>query len=306
MASINLPLRIEYRTEGVTPIRDVITSLQAAEQLIGDGVELLPSFIPGLAIQRATVNVRSLTQESPLRELLLVTLIVTFQDDLKQEIPPMLERLFGLEISDQYDSILTVVVMIVLFYGVALARDAAARMLSEGPAKAQLRELERSLAEATGKTQDEVRTILKAKYAKPGPVKSLIRSVSGFFRPSHMENNAPIQLGSKTISREVVADVPYSNDTSEDDDFERFDPHSKVLLHLHATDVDKVNTGWAAVPKGVCDERLKMKLIPPVAPKDLFGKKTVTGDIVLISRMTADGFKPAEIHLTSLTKRRAS
>lgn len=303
MAEISLPLRIEYRVSGNTSLADVIAALQSAEELIADGVSLLPSFVDGVEIRQAAINMRSLTQESPLRELFLVALIVAFQDDLKQEIPPVIESLFHVKIPDSYDSLLTVMVMIVLFYGVALAKDVAAGAVSGGAAKSTLRELISELSESTGKSESEVTAILRAKYEKPGPVKKLVLSALRFFRPSHVGNNAPIAIDRHLIGSEIVKDVPFANEVSETSDFQRFEPHNDITLELHASDVDKVNSGWAAVPKGVSDARLRMRLISPVSPKDLFGKRTVRGDIVLISQMTSAGFEPVEIHLTAIAKR---
>ena len=105
------------------------------------------------------------------------------------------------------------------------------------------------------------------------------------------------------IDQSVVKDVPFANESEETSDFQRFEPHNGVTLELHASDRDKVNVGWAAVPRGLCNARLRMKLIAPVSPSDLFGKKSVKGDIVLISQMTSSGFEPVEIHLTAVTKR---
>ena len=105
MAEINLPLSIVYDTQGTTPIQDVIEALRAADILSQDAISLLPSLIDGLEVEECSLNVRAISQESPLRELFLVALIVTFQDDLSSEVPPMLEDLFKVTISEKYDSI---------------------------------------------------------------------------------------------------------------------------------------------------------------------------------------------------------
>lgn len=74
MAEIRLPLSITYQTEGRTPVGDVIIALQAADWIANDAVSLLPSLINGLKIEQSSLNVLSLTQESPLREYFFVGL----------------------------------------------------------------------------------------------------------------------------------------------------------------------------------------------------------------------------------------
>ena len=170
MANIDLPLSISFQTEGVTPISDIIQSLQATETAIQDAVSILPSLIDGLHIESEKVFVRSLSQESPLRELFLVSLIIAFQDDLKTEVPPMLETIFKTDIPDSYDTILTIVTMTVLFYGAGFLKDAAVNAVSDGKLRAQVSKLIAQLSISTGKTEDEIIAIFDAKYGSPTTV----------------------------------------------------------------------------------------------------------------------------------------
>lgn len=298
MASISVPLSIVYDTKGATPLADVIAALQAADIAINDAVSLLPSFVNGLHIENSRVNVRVLSQESPLREIFLVALIVAFQDDLNSEIPPMLEDLLKVNIPDSYDSIVTVVTMIVLFYGAGFLKDAALKLVEDGSLRRQVKNLIAQLSARTGKSEDEIRKVLEAKYGKPGPVKRLAKAVHGFFLPSQREGGVPIDFDRERVPSEVIREIPYAEEFDEKEDFERYESHSGVTLEIHAQDRDKINTGWAAVPKGLADSRLRMKLIEPVTAHDLWTKDTVVGDITLIFKITADGYVPHEIHLT--------
>ena len=115
MTEIRLPLSIVYQTEGVTPVSDIISALQATDDLVKDAVSLLPSLYGGLKIEQSSLNVRTLSQESPLREYFLLSLIVAFQDDLSEEVPAMLEDLFNITVDERFDTIVTVLFMIVVF-----------------------------------------------------------------------------------------------------------------------------------------------------------------------------------------------
>lgn len=298
MANVSLPLSITYDTSGVTPISDVIKGLQAADAAINDAVLLLPSFLDGLKIESVQVNVRSLSQESPLRELFLVSLIVAFQGNLEEEIPPMLETIFNIDIPDKYDSIVTVVTMIVLFYGASFVKDMVTKGVQDGPVRRQLNEIIDVLANRTGKSPDEIRAILDAKYSKPATVKRLSKTVSDFFLPSQREGSASVQFDRERIEPEVIKDLPYPSQHNDKEEFERFYPYYNVTLEIHAQDKDRSQTGWAAVLVGIHDKRIRMKLIEPVTVRDIWGKDTVKADVTIVSSLTADGYAPTEIHVT--------
>lgn len=210
MAEIRLPLQITYETEGVTPVADVIAALHAANEVSKEVVAILPSFIEGLKIEASSLNVRSLTQESPLREYFLLALIVAFQDDLKEEVPPVLEDLFKVQIDDKYDTIVTVIFMIVVFYGVGLAIDAIRKTFSDSLPRAKLDELIQILALEFGRPASEVRAIIDARFEKPANTRRLISSARDFFLPSQKSKNAPIRFDRDVIPREMIREIPYA------------------------------------------------------------------------------------------------
>ena len=297
MVELRVPLSIVYETSGTTPIADIVSALQAADLAIQDAISLLPSLIDGVQIEHSQINVRLLSQQSPLRELLLVTLLVAFQDDLNKEIPPMLEDIFKINIPDSYDSIVTVVTMVILFYGAAFLKDAATKTVEDGHLRHQVNNLISELADSTGKTNEEIKKIFDAKYSKPAPVKRLVKAVQGFFLPSQREGGAPVTFDRQTIGRNVVREVPYPQEFSAKEDFEKYQSIDDVLLDIHAQDKDKVKVGWAAVPKGITDRRLRMKLIEPVNARDIWNTDSIRADIVLVHQLAADGYVPAEIQV---------
>jgi len=300
MTEMNIPLSITYQTKGTTPIADVIEALRSTDALARDAVSLLPSIFEGMRIEESSLNVRSISQESPLRELFFVTLFVTFQSSLTTEVPPMLEELFGVRVDDRYDSIVTVLFMIVVFYGVNFAVDAAKNTIADHRARKTLNALLKTAAAETGKSEEDLRAILDSHFNEPKPFKRLIRNATSFFLPSQQDGNAPVTVDRSEIDSDTVREVPYRSNTSKPSEFDRHEPHSDVELHLHASDRDKSATGWAAVAVGLCDRRLKLKLVNGIEPGALWGKDVVRGNIMLIKKLTADGYQPSEIHLSEL------
>ena len=151
MAEVRLPLSIVYETTSPASVYDVIAALQSANAIANDVAALLPSFIDGLQVNKSSLNVHSLTEGS-LREALFLALLITYQSDLSEEGPPMIEDLFRVTVSDKYDTIATVVFLVVLFYGAGLAVDVVRKSFSDSLPRSKLNELIELLALETGKS----------------------------------------------------------------------------------------------------------------------------------------------------------
>jgi len=212
----------------------------------------------------------------------------------------MLEGLFNVTVSDKYDTIATVVFLTVLFYGTGIAIDMARKALTDSLPREKLNELIDVLALETGKSSSDVRRIVEARFEKPAAVKRLVRSARQFFRPSQRDGNAPIVVGREVLSKELEGQVPYPGDGDDDQDFDRYAPHQQVTLELHAQDKDKNATGWAAVAEAITDKRLKARIMEPVQPSDIWQKERVVADIVVVSKLTSDGYVPSEIQITAI------
>lgn len=299
MTKIELPLSILYETEIPTPIQDVIVSLQAVDAITQDAVSLLPSLIDGLQIDQCSLNVRTL-EEGSLKEALFLALLVTYQPELSKEVPPMLESLFDVTVSDKYDTIVTVAFLTVLFYGTGLAIDVAKKAFSDSLPRAKFEELVEILALETGKPSSEIRQIVEARFLKPAAAKRVVREAKRFFIPSQKDQNAPVVFDRDRVGSDVVQEVPYPAETDKSQDFDRYQSYNAILLELHAQDRDKSATGWAAVAKEVSEKRLKVRVVDPVQPADLWQKDSVIADVVVVSKLTSEGYTPSEIQITNL------
>lgn len=300
MTEIRLPFSITYETKGVTPVTDVIEALKATNGIVSDAVSLLPSIFDGLRIEESSLNVRTLTQESPLREIFFISIFLAFQEDLEQEVPTVIEDLFKVTVGDNYDTIVTVAVMAVAFYGAGLAIDAAKKTFADSLPLAKFEELIQLLALETGKAPSDLREIIQARFGKPAAAKRLIGQAKRIFLPSQRESNAPVLFDRHRISSEILREIPYVGEAEEKSDFDRYEPHYGVDLELHAQDRDRSATGWAAVASAVSDKRLKVRVMDPVEPSEIWGKDQITADIVVVLKLTSDGYQPAEIQITEV------
>lgn len=299
MQQVQLPLSILYETDIPTPISDLIISLQSVDTIAKDAVYLLPSLIDGLQIEKCSLNVRTL-EEGSLKEALFVAILFTYQAKLSEEVPPVIENLFDVTVSDKYETIATVAFLTVLFYGAGLAIDVAKKTFSDSLPRSKFNELIEVLASETGKPAGDIRAIVEARFKKPAAAKRIVKSAKSFFIPSQKDRNAPIVFDRDRVESPTVGEVPYKAESDKTQDFDRYDPHSEVRLELHAQDRDKRATGWAAVAPTVSDRRLKVRVIYPVQPSDLWQKEVVIADVVVVSKLTSDGYIPFEIQVTGL------
>jgi len=299
---VDLPFSVEYGTPDAVPINEVIDSLVSIRGLIEEGGASLPHFVDGLEIEQVQVFVRSISQESPLRELLAVTLFVTFQKNLEKEVPEMIQNLTGLHVPEQFHTIVTLAVVVALFYGAGYVKDVIAATHVNSKVKRQLSLLVSELSSLTGKEEQEIRKFLDDRYKVKGRLETLAGLAVAFFRPSKSQRNAPVMVDGRKIESDIVEDVPAEYAYEEALATEVSREFRGVELELHAQDRDRDQTGWAAVPKGITDKRLRMRLVDGVSTDQLWGKNHVRGDIVVKYKRTGVDSVPTEIHLSRIVR----
>jgi len=288
---------VRYLTNDPVAIRDIIESLQGVETILGEMGNILPDFIDGLQVQKVEVRVRELAQESPLRELFLVALFVAFQKSLEPEVIGHLEHATGYDIPQNWETIVTVVALILVFYGVGAIKDLVVGKAAGGPSDRMLDSLIEELANDTGKTPKYIRERLEARYGDKTLWKRLANATSRFFGPSKRQHSAPIEVNKRPIDHDTVKDVPAQYLIDHEADERPSRPFRNVQLEMHAQDKDNSGKGWAAVPRGITDDRLRVKLMPEVAPSEVWGHNIVHADITLVYEKIGADLVPKLIQL---------
>jgi hypothetical protein len=299
---VDLPFVVEYETPNMVPIDEIIDSLISIKMLLEEGSGNLPHFVRGLSVDQVQVYMRTISQESPLREVLLVSLFLAFQKNLEDEVPEVIQKITGTHVPDQFHTLVTVLVLIAIFYGAAYVKDIVAATHQNSHVRRQLNSLVAELAQITGMAENEIRKFLEERYKTEGRIKVLANAAIGFFRPSKSQSNSPIRIGDRQIDSNLVSDVPVGYAYEESLGTEGAREFHAVDLELHAQDRDKGKTGWAAIPKGISDKRLKMRLVDGVNPGDLWGKNQVKGDIIIKYKRVGLDMVPTEIHLRRVTR----
>ncbi len=288
---------VKYLTDGPVPIRDIIESLQGTDTVLHEMSRLLPSFVDGLQVEKLEIKVREVAQQSPLREVFLVAMFLAFQKQLEEEVPNFITDATGIIIPDRFDTIVTVVALIVVFYGIGAVKDLVTGNGQAGAAEIHLSGLIAELSLATGKTETAIRDTLAKRYGEKAVWRRLANATSRFFAPSKRQDSAPVEVNERRFEREVIQEVPSDylvEDASETHISRNF---SNVKLELHAQDRDHAGRGWAAVIKAVSDSRLRLKLMENVSAEEIWGHDVVNGDVTVIYERIGTENAPREVHL---------
>ena len=287
---------IEYEVKEAVAIGDVIKSLQANDRLLRHAAEVIETLVPGLQLEYKKVSVASLTQSSPLKELFAFAVVVSYQKDLEEEVPDLVQSILGIEISDRFDTLVTVMVLIVAILGIARAFEALFPGRDKEPLERASRDLAGNVGEIVGKAPEVVIDAADAGY-RGRSKRSLVSSSQKLFAPTRGDPLAAIRSrsGEVLVAPPVVElaqaaaaiDVPDEDDDGKPKSSQEFE--NGVDIILHAMDRDSKKRGWAGhIPK-ISDERIPMTLEKNVSPDSLFGRGKIRGDVLVKYEEDSDG-----------------
>ncbi|MDE2228959.1 MAG: hypothetical protein KGL11_07965 [Alphaproteobacteria bacterium] len=297
MPDVRIPHQVVYDVPEGSAISDVIESLRATEQLFFEVAPLLEQLVPGIQVGGVRVHIESLTQGSPLKEYFWVALFLTFQADLERDVPPLIGELTGIHVSPHYDSIVTVIFCLILFYGADFVYRQIVKTSAASRITAQLDGLIKDVSGHLGVDEIHIRGLLEKRYDKKR-LPTLLRSAVQFFAPSKRQGNAPITIGRRRVDSDTVAEFPSDARIQDFDDQESTRIIEDVEIELHAQDLDRARQGWAGVIRQVSPNRLRMDVFAPIKTEEIFGQKRIRGDVVIVSRREPDGtMEPYMFHL---------
>ena len=288
---------VRYQVEDPVPIRDIIESLQGIEMVLREATAFLPRIVPGVEVEHTEIKVRQIVQESPLRELFVLSLFLAFQKDLEAEVPPLLEQAIGQQIPHSMDTIVTLLALIIVFYGVGAIKDLVIGRVDGGPSQRKLDSLIGEIAQLTGTSDKIIREKLDERYGEKTAWRRLTNATARFFRPSKLQDSAAVNVNDRLIDQETMRDIPAHyifEDAKEEEPARDF---NDVILELHAQDKDHRGQGWAAIVRGLTEKRVRLKLMPGVDAAELWGVDNVKGDVTVVYSRIGSDLLPKEVHL---------
>ncbi len=194
---------IVYDFDDAATIEEVAASLIANARFVHDAIAVIDACHPNLEISESKVRLASLSQQSPLKELLTVALVLGFQGDLEEEVPDFVKAITGIDVPDQYDSMVTVFVMGVSLYAALKLVD----RVTKGRKRVKLQEAYRVAKAAAGDlVQVDSGTVSEKMEERlgGGRARATARAARDFFKPAKdMRENGGDKLvhGSGGISQ---------------------------------------------------------------------------------------------------------
>jgi hypothetical protein len=200
----------------------------------------------------------------------------------------------SLHISHKYDTLVTVLFCLFLFYGADQIYQRLTKSKSHSRIKVQFDGLVAEVSRECHVTEEKIKRTLEQRYTSTR-FRLLAQSVVRVFTPSKRQNNATMIIGEKRIEPRLIEEIPSDIRLLEFDEPEETEQIENVKIELHAQDVDRAKRGWAAVLPDISPHRLRMEIYPPITPEDIYTKPEVQGDIILVSRRGAVAAEVAAI-----------
>ncbi len=196
---------IVYDFDDAATIEEVAASLIANARFVHDAIAVIDACHPNLEISESKVRLASLSQQSPLKELLTVALVLGFQGDLEEEVPDFVKAITGIDVPDQYDSMVTVFVMGVSLYAALKLVD----RVTKGRKPVKLQEAYRAAKAAAGDlVQVDSGTVSEKMEERlgGGRARATARAARDFFKPAKRHKARSISSSSPVTIDKVVLD----------------------------------------------------------------------------------------------------
>jgi hypothetical protein len=116
MAEAIFPHLIEYPEAEQLTLSDVANTLIAHEKLVRIAGQILENSVDGLTVERIVIRLDAVAIGS-LKEAFFVALIATYQEDLQKGVPELIEALTGIDVPDKYNSVITLLILVIMIYG---------------------------------------------------------------------------------------------------------------------------------------------------------------------------------------------
>lgn len=291
-----LPHSVTYAVGDDVPVTLVARSLLASERLIHESFRLLEDLEPGLSVSRVAVAVREVSQHSPLRQLLVATLVVTFQEDLERTVPSLLEAITGRDIPPNAEALVTILVVVI---ALSIIDRAIKAVWPDKETKKLRRDLARQverLAQLTGKEVQEIERVLEDRFDVT-PTRSLLDKARDFVLPAKARNGEILAGDTTIVSREAIQEVPDDIDRAIAEAPVHYE-RARVAIEVHRADRDENKHGWRAIIPAISERKVRMELAPTIAPSELYGKTLIIGDVLVQEATDAIGaVEPRTYHL---------
>lgn len=285
---IEVPHEVTYQFDGKASIADVARSLLAQERLIRDAFDVLEMCFPDLQFESIVISVRDISQHSPLRELLQVIVVTSYQEELGKEVPLLIQNLLGVQLSDKYDGLITVLVLCIAIYGLNWVADKVFKGKPKPELVNERARLLKRAAHLANLPADQIEEAIQSRLSG-GRRRSVMKAASDFILPAKRHRATAITgLGGEAVSEAAITAAPSDIELAE------YEPDSEdytiedVVIKFHRHDIDKTKD-WAATVDVISKHRKTLHIDPMINADRLFERKAVRGDVLVTSERNSQG-----------------
>jgi len=298
------PHRVEYQ-DGTASIDETIENLRAQKRLLEEGVRLLEHALPNMDVEAVHIRVIQVAAGSLITEFLILV-YGAYQKEVEQTIVGGIEEMFGTEIPPEYEALVTLATLAVVYFIARYAYDAVRKGKPDRPASTHIEGEYNTVINIIADKINVPANTVEAALHDSVPAsrrRPLIKSVTKFLRPREDGRVSPVEVqGVGEVDPQALAEYPSDAELAQIDDSRNIDIPG-ATLDIRAVDRDRNNTGWAAVLVG--DKRFKrrlpMDLYPTINAEALAKKERVKGDVIIEGERSTDGvFRARRIHLISV------
>ena len=283
---LTIPHRVVYDFEGRATVQEVARSIVAQDRLVREALAILEEVFPDLTFEKPVVSIRAVSQASPLTTDIRTIVIAAYAPALGEDVPDILNTLFGINVPDQYDSFVSVLVLLIALWGV----ERLYTKLFPGKKKAELEsERERLLEVASSRaavTEDHLEEAVERVLAKRK--RTVMKASADFLEPAKRHKASAVVSGATIIGQTAIEAMPSDIDLAQYEPATEIQNLENVTVHFRAHDLDR-NKAWAATIEDVSPLRRPLHLAPDVRPEQLFEKKEIRADVLVTYTLDPEG-----------------
>ena len=277
-----IPHSVTYDFDGRASVAEVAKSLVAQEKMVKDALAILEMVFPNLSFDKPVVSVREVSQSSPLRTYLTTAVIAVYGQELGEDVPDILNTLFGVDVPDSYDSIISVLVLLIAVFGAEwLWRKIATEVKDLRELRAERARLLTLAANQASVTEDHLEEAIDRVLSKHK--RSVMKASADFLEPAKRHKARAISVPGAEIGTEAIKELP------SDVDMAKYEPPTEMreienaIVRFRAHDLDK-NKAWAATIDEISPDRRPLHLAPDVRPEQLFERAEVRANVLVFSQ----------------------
>lgn len=260
----------DYSKPSLTEIANTLIAHEKLAALIG---EVLEKAVDGIKVESVRIELEQ-AELGSLHEHFFVALFVFFQKDLEKDLPDVIEALTGVQVPERYDTLVTVLFLLLLFWGSRYVTARVRRREEAGPAPppppAVQGDYNTYVHIAAGQLNvppERIEQAVEAVATKGNRRQTLSRAAVDLFRPAKRGGNGRIvPAGTPEVSQAAIEEFPNEAALADLGRETEIEPYAGVVLAIRATDRDKRAQGWAGILEvdGLEKRRVPVTLYPTI------------------------------------------